>query len=136
MLPSRLAILLYLLPIAGLAVIGCLVVRQKSKFHDLSRNVDNMKQLVESALALTDRLSALEGRLSNFEDERRAHSQWVAQAESLHLNRRGQVLRLYQRGDSVPEIASALRLGQGEIRLMIKVHEMKRKAAQLPGQVS
>lgn len=43
---------------------------------------------------------------------------------SIHLNRRGQVVQLYRRGENARTIASALGMSQGEVKLMIKLHEM------------
>ena len=65
-------------------------------------------------------------RLNTMDQSRKEHSEWLSQAESLNLNRRGQVLRLHRRGDSASDIASALRMGKGEVQLMIKVYELSR----------
>jgi hypothetical protein len=43
---------------------------------------------------------------------------------SINLNRRGQVLRLFRRGDPPRQIASALGMRQGEVDLIIKVHQL------------
>jgi hypothetical protein len=43
---------------------------------------------------------------------------------SVNLNRRGQVLRLFRRGDPPRQIATALGMRQGEVVLIIKVHQM------------
>jgi len=43
---------------------------------------------------------------------------------SVNLTRRGQVLRLFRRGDAPRQIASALGMRRGEVDLIIKVHQM------------
>jgi DNA-binding NarL/FixJ family response regulator len=48
---------------------------------------------------------------------------------SLHFNRRGQVAQLYRRGQTPRSIASALGISQGEVKLMIKLHDLDRLAA-------
>ena len=42
---------------------------------------------------------------------------------SLNLNRRGQILRLHGKGRSTAEIAADLEISQGEVELMLKVHD-------------
>jgi DNA-binding NarL/FixJ family response regulator len=46
---------------------------------------------------------------------------WTSQ--SLNLNRRGQILRLHGKGRSTAEIASDLEISQGEVELLLKVHD-------------
>jgi DNA-binding NarL/FixJ family response regulator len=41
----------------------------------------------------------------------------------LNLNRRGQILRLHGKGRSTAEIASDLQISQGEVELLLKVHD-------------
>jgi len=43
---------------------------------------------------------------------------------SVNLTRRGQVLRLFRRGDSPRQIALSLGMRKGEVDLIIKVHQM------------
>ena len=50
--------------------------------------------------------------------------QWSPEAGAFTLNRRGQILRLYRRGESIREIASALKVPTGEVKLVLKVHEL------------
>lgn len=42
--------------------------------------------------------------------------------ESMNINKRSQVLRLFRRGDAPEQIASALRLPRNEVDLLLKVH--------------
>ncbi len=59
-------------------------------------------------------------------DSRPAPSEWPLQDRptgSLNLNRRGQILRLHGKGRSTAEIASDLQISQGEVELLLKVHD-------------
>ena len=61
------------------------------------------------------------------EVEHRKASPWDCSQEqggTINLNRRGQVLRLARRGDSITQIASTLGLSKGEVMLIVKVHEI------------
>ncbi len=99
----------------GTAELQALVL--KSVTHD---------QLSAAASLLSHRLESLESRVENASQQRQEYAEWVSEAESLNLNRRGQVLRLHRRGDSASDIASSLRIGQGEVRLIIKIYELGR----------
>lgn len=74
-------------------------------------------------------------QIAGLETPRAPVPEWFPEPASVHLNRRGQVLRLYRRGESPEQIASTLSLSQGEVKLIIKVHQLSRPAvrAQKPG---
>ena len=82
-----------------------------------SRSVEDLK-------LGTTRLEQFESRLEKLEQATDSRSDWISRLESVNLNRRGQVLRLHQKGHSVAEIASALRIGQAEVSFTIKVAEI------------
>ena len=65
----------------------------------------------------------IRARLEEAAQPRPVASQWSG-AASVNLNRRGQVLRLYRRGDSPRQIATALGMRTGEVDLIVKVHQM------------
>lgn len=69
---------------------------------------------------LVAELEALRARLAAVE-ARAAPSDWAPQA--VNLNRRGQVLRLHGKGRSTAEIAADLQIAQGEVELLLKLHE-------------
>ena len=50
---------------------------------------------------------------------------------SLNLSRRNQVVRMHMRGDSQERIASALRIGKGEVDLMLKLHRFAARRSPL-----
>ena len=52
---------------------------------------------------------------------------WDTSGVPLNLNRRGQILRLSRKGKSVSEIASDLSIAQGEVELLLKVHDLGQK---------
>lgn len=51
---------------------------------------------------------------------------WAPASESVHLNRRGQVMKLHRGGHSVAEIASNLGVAEGEVRLTLALHGLLR----------
>ncbi len=65
-------------------------------------------------------LEALRARLSVVE-ARAAPPDWAPQG--LNLNRRGQVLRLHGKGRTTAEIATDLQISQGEVELLVKLHD-------------
>jgi hypothetical protein len=84
------------------------------------------------AMAHGTEMGQMRSRLDNLEQSRSPLLSWISQSPSVNLNRRGHVLRLYRRGDSIPEIASGLRLSQAEVKLIVKVHELSRSGPE-PG---
>jgi hypothetical protein len=48
----------------------------------------------------------------------------VAARPGMNLNRRSQALRLHRRGETPGEIARLLSMPAGEVRLLLKVHQM------------
>jgi len=79
----------------------------------------------EALTELAAQIGQVRLRLEEVEQRKAPLSDWAAaQPSSVNLNRRGQVLRLYRRGDSVAHIASALGLSTGEVALIVKVQEM------------
>ncbi len=115
---------------AAVVVTAGFTVLLWSRLRSVTRNARLLRDEHAAAQAdinsLTDRLASLELQVQHVNDQRAGHAAWVSSSESLNLSRRGQVLRLHGRGDSVPAIADALRMGQGEVQLMIKVHELSR----------
>jgi hypothetical protein len=107
--------------------------RLRADFEDLRLTAVRPQHMYQHTGALDGRLATLESRLAELEEMNQRQADWAAQAESLHLDRRGQVLRLYRRGESVAGIASALQMGPGEVHLMIKVYELAAEPGSLRG---
>jgi hypothetical protein len=120
-------LLICLVALLAVCVSAWLFVKLRAALGQLAKSIAVHEQLSEQTAALNVRLVALEARLNTVDQSRKEHSDWLSQAESLNLNRRGQVLRLHHRGDSVSDIASALRMRKGEVQLMIKVYELSRE---------
>jgi len=49
---------------------------------------------------------------------------WPSPEVPVHLNRRGQIIRLARKGKSVAEIAHDLRVAKGEVELLLKLHDL------------
>ena len=101
-------------------------LRMKADLRKAVEQLATRDELRQAKEPLESRLLALEARDTAAVQSRQEHDAWLAEAESLNLNRRGQVLRLHRRGDSVRDIASALRVGPGEVSLIIKVYELSK----------
>lgn len=123
------AVLASLVTLLAAALPVYFYVRLKAEMRKLLTQLATQNDVTKAAGALAERMTGLELRLDVSEQNKAEHDEWISEAESLHLNRRGQVLRLYKRGDSVPEIASALRVGQGEVKLIVKVYELSRSSS-------
>ena len=113
---------------AGLIVLVCgiLYVQRRRSARLPAREAHAPAAATQEALAeLTSQIGQLRSRLEEVEQRKSPLSDWAAaEPTSVNLNRRGQVLRLYRRGDSVAHIASALGLSTGEVSLIVKVQEM------------
>ncbi len=52
---------------------------------------------------------------------------WTSPDIPVNLNRRGQIMRLSRKGKSVAEIAQDLHVAQGEVELLLKVHDLSQR---------
>jgi DNA-binding NarL/FixJ family response regulator len=121
-----LALLLVLL--LGAAVYGFLLIKVELRL--LAKRAATRAELESATRKWTGEFEELRARLSEAERER--HSSLAgssAEPESLNLNRRAQILGLHRKGKRVQEIASALHIPQGEVELMVKVHDLSRSAS-------
>jgi hypothetical protein len=123
-----------LFPVAAAAATGMALVVLLAWYVSLRRGIWRLKtevaanaENVEKFVSLTDEINALRTRVEEIEQRRGPIAEWTSEPASVHLNRRGQVLRLYRRGEPPSEIASCLGLSHGEVKLIIKIHEMARK---------
>ncbi|HLH01601.1 MAG TPA: hypothetical protein VKX25_02440 [Bryobacteraceae bacterium] len=121
---------LAVLALAGASVALWFLFRLRSEFNFFSqftRKAITEEEFTSRLASLEVRLAELEARLADSDARRQQDAEWLAQAESLNLNRRGQVIRLHRRGESPASIAQALRLAPGEVKLIIKVFELGRE---------
>jgi hypothetical protein len=120
--------------LGAVALVGCIVcfLWMKRALEAAAHHVPLRDSATENALTeLASQIGQLRLRLEEVEQRKVPLSDWAAaEPSSVNLNRRGQVLRLYRRGDSVAHIASTLGLSTGEVALIVKVQEMTPGRAQ------
>ena len=118
--------------IAGLALPVCLYLLSSARAE--ARRI-SLRITDESDIS--SRLSRLAGDVEQLRRELRERaepappekpetvtSEYSPGSYALNLNKRGQVLQLHRRGDSVSSIAQVLHLARAEVRLVIRVHEL------------
>ena len=88
-------------------------------------------RLKAQATALTDAISAIRSAVDEIRAEIREVQEQTGMLvaptpakSGLNLNKRGQVLQMYRRGQSPEQIAATLGLPLTEIDLLIKVHQI------------
>ena len=122
---SQAAVWTALLSFAGVA--AYFIGRLYRQVGRLQHRVDENSQGLQSkTAAFESEIQHVRSRLDSSHQNKTPLMSWITQPASVNLNRRGQVLRLHRRGDSISEIASGLRLSQGEVKLIVKVHELSR----------
>lgn len=95
----------------------------KAEARRLSRQMITRDELYERITELQNRIEQVSNEAKQTESKNQAPT-WSPEAGSFNLNRRGQILRLHRRGESVAEIASALKVSSGEVKLVLKVQEL------------
>jgi hypothetical protein len=119
-----------LIGLASLLLVG----RTRAKIHKLACHTIFRSELDEKLEPLEAQLTFLSNRLTKLDEAKTRDAEWAAQAENLNLNRRGQVIRMYRRGESTPGIAAALRMPRADVALMIKVFEISKEAEKFEGE--
>lgn len=99
----------------------------KAEARRLSRQMITRDELCEKIAELQSRIEQVSNQTKQVESKSQMVS-WTPEAGSFNLNRRGQILRLHRRGESVAEIASALKISSGEVKLVLKVQELSSAA--------
>jgi hypothetical protein len=100
----------------------------KAEARRLSRQMITRDELSEKMAEMQSRIEQVSNQTKQAESKSQAVT-WTPEAGSFNLNRRGQILRLHRRGESVAEIASALKISSGEVKLVLKVQELSSGAA-------
>jgi hypothetical protein len=95
----------------------------KAEARRLSRQMITRDELCERITELQSRIEQVSNEAKQTESKNQAAA-WSPEAGSFNLNRRGQILRLHRRGESVAEIASALKVSSGEVKLVLKIQEL------------
>jgi len=106
---------------AGLIV--CIVLFLSIKV-DLYRRLAGSAQDERLAQTVDSLSAAFEQIRERLDEPEPAPTMTWSGSPAVNLTRRGQVLRLFRRGDSSRQIASSLGMRKGEVDLIIKVHQM------------
>ena len=104
-------------------VFMCMWSACRRRIRSLELQVSEQEQVRSEVAEARQQVAALVQRLEELEG-RPTTPDIKLNTSSLNLNSRGQVLRLHRKGDSPSQIASALGLSQGEVRLTLKMHDM------------
>ena len=92
----------------------------KVEIRLLARRVVTRMELDNRWNDMAADLEALRERVAAAES-RPVPADWTPQ--SVNLNRRGQIVRLHGKGRTPSEIAADLQISQGEVELVVKVHD-------------
>jgi len=119
----------------ALALVACALAlafffSSRRHFRALHGEVAAASHTPEKLEELAGDVEEVRARMAEVEERRNPVAEWSSELGSVNLNRRGQVLRLYRRGEPSAQIASALGLSQGEVMLIIKVHELTRTSGE------
>lgn len=82
-------------------------------------------ELSQTIVGLSEELARVRSEISEMKKKHEPVNM-VPEGLALNLNTRGHILRLYRRGESIADIARALRLTKGEVNLIVRVHEISR----------
>jgi wobble nucleotide-excising tRNase len=91
---------------------------------DVSDRRSECPALSDKFQCLMAQLESFQVRFEDIEQRRTSLLDFSSESPDLSLSRRGQVLRLHTRGDSAAEIASALGVSEGEVKLTVTLHEL------------
>lgn len=107
----------------ALAVVCWLLRRQ---ILSLRREARVERERTQGLERMPKEMEELRARLEQLDERTVPPGGWSPVAESVHLNRRGQVLKLHRGGHSACEIASNLGISEGEVQLTLKLHGLVR----------
>ncbi|HMF77675.1 MAG TPA: hypothetical protein VK604_18610 [Bryobacteraceae bacterium] len=120
LLASLLALLLIL--------VAYLFLSLKVELRLMARRTTTRAELEDTLRKLSGDWEQVSARLSAVERDQRTPAGSTGEPATLNLNRRAQVLCLHRKGQPVREIAATLRIPQGEVDLMVKVHDLSQSA--------
>ncbi len=98
----------------------------KLELRLLSRRVVTRAEFDGRWTEIVTELETLRAQLAAVHPQPATPQEWSTPdraPSALNLNRRGQILRLHGKGRSTAEIASDLQISQGEVELLLKVHD-------------
>lgn len=111
--------------ISAATLLACLLVFLSLKRENahLRRRAQADRDAVRQNLsAFQSSLARLEAALAEKESAVAAPPPATPRMESMNINKRSQVLRLFRRGESPEQIAATLGLPRSEVDLLLKVH--------------
>jgi DNA-binding NarL/FixJ family response regulator len=127
-------IILILITLAYVAILSRRVRRLASQ-QDANRDtaMSKLNSGLEAQAQLVGQMSMdvedLRKRLLGQEEVRPSQApMWASAGAPVNLNSRGQILRLSRKGKSVAEIAQDLNVAQGEVELLLKVHDLSQQS--------
>jgi hypothetical protein len=109
-----------------LTVIACVFLFRSMRKQrlELAAGAAAKEELTAVLAKIQSELQDTKSGLRELKDARDAYLNRISETGGINLNQRGQILRLYRRGESPTAISSALRVPAGEVNLIVKVHEM------------
>jgi DNA-binding NarL/FixJ family response regulator len=126
---------LFLAPALALAAAAATYFTLLRKFRAAeSISANALQNVALNIQKLEKEIKAYRERLEEAEQRHVPVPDHLAAPASIHLNRRGQVAQLHRRGETVPSIAVALGISQGEVKLLIKLHDLNRSGSEIERQ--
>ena len=116
------------LNMAALIVFALSYLRLWGKIRFLESESAASREVAARIENLGSELEACGRRLEEAERRPVPIAEDFAVSSSVHLNRRGQVALLRRRGETPRRIASTLGISQGEVKLMMKLHDLNRQS--------
>lgn len=132
------AIILFVIAMICLAALRNRILRLASQLASRETITSNLAAELEAQALLARQMSIdleeLRKRLLEHHETGQSEATlWMSGSMPVNLNRRGQILRLSRKGKSVAEIAHDLNVAQGEVELLLKVHDLSQN---IPGRPS
>ncbi len=124
-----LTVLASLLLAIGLALCTYLFVTLKQEVHQLRKETRNQPHELRGELdILRDELDHLRRDVAELDRRTGEIPQLAPPRPGMNTSRRSQVLRMHRRGERPEQIATALGIAQGEVDLLLKVHQAAQPA--------
>lgn len=113
---------LTLTALLGAGLIACLTLFAALKKEFCESEARHKEQFQALAAAADQMRAALEQLQQDMQESREQSAVAARPVPGMNLNRRGQVLRMYRRGEKPEQIAAALSIPLSEVELLVKVH--------------
>ncbi len=110
--------------IACITVLGIFWRLRGSIRKRLTDSATSVEELITRLDTANNEIEKLSHRIYELEQRSTPAPEYISAPASVNLNRRGQVIQLHRRGKEAAAIASALKVSQGEVQLIIKIHDL------------